>query len=187
MRLARLAGVGGILLGSFGSPATTPKVALVNASPAVVTGAGYTAGARFFVSYRSGATHVRRRVAASVAGRFRIVLAGVTFRRCDGLLLTAAGPSVRLASCAAGGRPVVTAKPGGLVSGARFVPGERASITVRVGDLVLRGSARAGSRGTLRTRFSLPRAACSDIEVRAVGALGSTATFTVAMPTCKKP
>jgi hypothetical protein len=181
-----LAGVG-IILGTFSSPATKPTVTLVDASPVVIAGSGYTAGAKFFVTYHSGGTRIRRHVVATLAGRYRVVLRGVAFTRCNGLQVTAPGAGLRVASCAAGGAPSVTARLGGLVSGSSFVPGERVAVTARLGDLVVRGSVRAGKSGAFSERLSLPRAACSDIDVRAVGALGSTATFTVAVPTCRKP
>src|SRR6185503_13824552 len=99
MRVARLAGVGGIILASGSAPATAPSIRLVQASPVVIAGAGYTAGARFYVTYRSGGTQVRRRVVASLAGRYRLVLHGVTFERCSGLQLIAPGASLRVAPC----------------------------------------------------------------------------------------
>ena len=80
MRFARLAGVG-IILGSSAGPAAKPTVALIDASPVVIAGSGYTAGAKFVVTYRSGSTQVRRHVVATLAGRYRIVLAGVAWRR----------------------------------------------------------------------------------------------------------
>jgi hypothetical protein len=180
-------GVGGIILGSFAGPAGKPALSLVDASPVVIAGSGYTAGAKFFVTYHSGATQARRHVVATLTGRYRVVLKGVTFKRCNGLQLVAPGASVRVASCANGARPSVTAEPGGLVSGSAFVPDERVAVIARMGDLVARGSARAGSGGTFSDRLSLPRAACTDIYVRATGALGSSASFTVAMPACRKP
>lgn len=96
MRFA--AGVG-IVLGVLAAPATKPAVALVQASPVMIAGSGYTAGAKFYVTYRSGPTQVRRQVVASVAGRYRVVLKGVTFERCNGLKLTAPGASLQLAPC----------------------------------------------------------------------------------------
>ena len=101
MRLARLAGVGGIILASGAAPATKPTVTLLDASPVVIAGSGYTAGAKFYVTYRSGATQVRRHVVASLAGRYRIVLTGVTFERCSGLQVTAPGASLQVAPCTA--------------------------------------------------------------------------------------
>ena len=101
MQFARLAGVGGIILGSAGAPATKPQVVLVDASPVVIAGSGYTAGAKFYVTYQSGATRVRRDVVASLAGRYRIVLKGVTFARCSGLRVAAPGASLAVASCTA--------------------------------------------------------------------------------------
>lgn len=98
MRLARLAGVGGIILAS-GAPATKPVIRLVQASPVVIAGSGYTAGARFHVTYRSGSTVVRRNVVASLAGRYRVVLPNVTYERCSALQLTAPGASFRMAPC----------------------------------------------------------------------------------------
>ena len=100
MQLARLAGVG-IILGSFGGPAAKPTITLTDASPVAIAGSGYTAGARFFVTYRSGATQVRQNVVASLAGRYRVVLNGVTFERCSGLRLSAPGASLAVASCTA--------------------------------------------------------------------------------------
>ena|SRR5689334_20316349 len=99
MRFARLAGVGGFILGSFGSTASKPAVTLVHSSPVVIAGSGYTAGARFVVDYRSGTTHARRRVTVTIAGRFRLVLEGVRFTRCNGLTLKAAGASLQIAPC----------------------------------------------------------------------------------------
>jgi len=96
MRFA--AGVG-IVLGVLASPAAKPAVRLVDTSPVVIAGSGYTAGAKFYVTYRSGATDVRRNVVASLAGRFRVVLTGVTFDRCKGLQVSAPGASLRLAAC----------------------------------------------------------------------------------------
>lgn len=98
MRLARLAGVGGIILVS-GTPATTPVIKLVQAAPVVIAGSGYTAGAKFYVTYRSGSTVVRRRVVASLTGRYRVVLANVTYERCRALQLSAPGASLRVAPC----------------------------------------------------------------------------------------
>ena len=99
MRLGRYAAGVGIGLGLIGAPATKPAVALVNASPVVIAGSGYTAGARFSITYRSGTTRVRREVVASLAGRYRVLLPGVTFERCRGLELSAPGASLRLAPC----------------------------------------------------------------------------------------
>ncbi|HST15330.1 MAG TPA: hypothetical protein VLJ44_10830 [Gaiellaceae bacterium] len=98
MQFARLAGVG-IILGSFGGPAAKPTITLADASPVVIVGSGYTAGARFFVTYRSGVTQVRRNVVASLTGRYRVVLAGVSFKRCSSLRVTAPGASLAVAQC----------------------------------------------------------------------------------------
>jgi hypothetical protein len=98
MQFARLAGVG-IILGSFAGPTAKPTVTLIDASPVVIAGSGYTAGAKFFVTYRSGSTQARRRVVASLTGRYRIVLAGVAFERCSGLQVTAPGAALELAPC----------------------------------------------------------------------------------------
>jgi hypothetical protein len=177
----------GLIVGSSSSSAAKPTIALVQASPVVVTGSGYTAGARFFVSYRSGGPVVRRRVIATIAGRYRVVLKGVTFKRCNGVQLAAPGASLRVASCTAGGRPAVRAQPDGLVSGSEFVPTERVALSARMGDLIVRASATADRGGAFTAQLPWPRAACTDIDVRAVGALGSTASYTVVMPTCRKP
>jgi hypothetical protein len=98
VRFARVAGVG-IILGPASASVTKPTVTLVHASPVVIAGSGYTAGAKFYVTYRSGSTQVRRHVVASLAGRYRVILTGVTFRRCSGLRLTAPGASLRRPSC----------------------------------------------------------------------------------------
>jgi hypothetical protein len=177
----------GLIVGSSASPAAKPTVTLVHASPVVVAGAGYTAGARFFVSYRSGATVVRRRVTATIAGRYRVVLSGVTFKRCNGVQLAAPAASLRVASCAAGGSPSVAVQPGGRVSGSAFVPGERVRVSMQVGGLVKWQSLKAGPGGGFTSQVTLPRAGCADIDVRAVGGLGSTASYTIAMPSCRKP
>jgi len=153
----------------------------------VIAGAGYSAGAKFVVTYRSGSTQVRRHVVASLAGRYRVVLKGVIFKRCDGLQVLAPAASLRVASCAVGGHPAVTAQPGGIVSGAAFVPTERVALSARIGDLVVRTATTAGRNGAFTAQLPWPRAACTDIDVRAVGALGSIATFTVTMPSCRKP
>lgn len=109
MRFARLAGVGIIVGPSFGAPTTRPAVTLVDASPVVIAGSGYTAGAKFFVTYRSGAVQIRRHVVATLAGRYRVVLKGVTFERCNGLQLTAPGASLRVPACTAGSKLVLSA------------------------------------------------------------------------------
>jgi hypothetical protein len=191
MRFARHAavgwGVGGWILGSFGAPAAKPTVSLLHASPVVISGAGYTAGARVLVTYRSGASVSRGRVSASIAGRFRVVLKGVAFKRCDGLQLGAGGASLRVRSCAAGGRPTVTARLGGLVSGSAFVPGERVKVAAQIGGLVKWESVKAGPRGAFTSHVLVPRAACTDADITAVGALGSRASHTVATPACGRP
>jgi len=101
MRFARLAGVGIIVGSPFGAPAAKPTVALAGASPVVIVGSGYTAGAKFSVTYRSGATLVRRHVVASLSGRYRLVLKGVAYGRCSGFQLTAPGASLQAAPCTA--------------------------------------------------------------------------------------
>jgi hypothetical protein len=48
-------------------------------------------------------------------------------------------------------------------------------------------SLKAGPGGGFTSQVTLPLAGCADIDVRAVGGLGSTASYTIAMPTCRKP
>jgi hypothetical protein len=175
------------VLATFAAPATKPAVMLVDASPVTIAGSGYTAGAKFSVTYRSGATRIRRRVVATLAGRYRVVLRGVAFKRCSGLQLTAPGAAIRVSSCADGGRPTVTAQPGGVVSGTSFVPAERVAISARVGDLVARASTTAGRSGAFTAQLPWPRRSCANIDVRAMGALGSSASYTVVMPACRQP
>jgi hypothetical protein len=73
------------------------------------------------------------------------------------------------------------------VSGSAFVPSEHIALSADTGVLVLRANATAGRNGAFSTQLPWPQHACANIAVRAVGALGSSATFTVAMPACRKP
>jgi hypothetical protein len=74
-----------------------------------------------------------------------------------------------------------------VVSGTSFVPAERVAISARVGDLVARASSTAGRSGAFTAQLPWPRRSCANIDVRAVGALGSSASYTVVMPACRQP
>jgi len=165
-----------------------PSVALLRARPVTLAGTGYRPGAHLIVSYRSGATSVRRSVTASAAGRFGLVLPGVRFRRCDGVTLVAGAAQLRVDACSAGGRPLLTADPGGRVAGTAFVPGERVVVTARPsgGDTVTR-AVTATARGTFVASVAVPAHACAEVTYRATGSLGSTAAYVTPAPDCMAP
>jgi hypothetical protein len=177
-----------VALAGTASAARTPAVALVRPSPAVVAGTGYAPHTRVAVVYRSGGTSVRRVVVSSRAGTFRLTLRGVGFSRCDGLSLRAGAAAISAKPCAVpGGRPTVSADPGGLVAGTAFVPGERVAVSGRRGSDEASASAVAGAGGSFQVRLRLAAAACTATDVRAVGSLGSTASGSTAAPDCSSP
>jgi hypothetical protein len=188
MRTAFAAVVAAVLATTAQAATGGPRVALVRASPVTLSGSGYRASARVLVSYRSGAAVARRTVVATGRGTFRLVLPGVAFRRCDGLAVAAGAGALRVASCAAGGRPQLTADPGGSVSGLAFVPGERVVVSARPsgGEAVTRTVA-ASAKGTFGVRLATSPSACAEVTYRATGALGSTATYVSAAPDCMAP
>jgi hypothetical protein len=188
MRTA-LAAVAAALLAATASAAVGgPRVALVHPAPVTFAGSGYRANAHIVVAYRSGSTVARRTVVASVRGSFRLALPGISFRRCDGASVSAGAASLRVASCAAGGRPRLTADPGGAVSGLSFVPGERVVVVARPsGGQAATRTVAASPRGTFEVRVGTSSSACAEITYRAIGSLGSTATFVASAPDCMAP
>jgi hypothetical protein len=74
----------------------------------------------------------------------------------------------------------------GSVLGSAFVPGERVRVTARTGAAdPVAAVVEAGTTGRFAARLHLPSAQCADVFYRAVGALGSRATFTLTAPDCK--
>jgi hypothetical protein len=188
MRTALAAVVAVLLAATAQAAAGGPRVTLVRAAPATLSGGGYPAGARVAVAYRSGSSAVRRTVVASSRGSFQLVLPGISFRRCDGLTVTAGAAALRVASCAAGERPRLSADPAGGVSGLSFVPGERVVVAARPsgGQSVTRTVA-ASSKGTFDVRVPVAGSACAEVTYRATGSLGSTATYVASAPDCMTP
>jgi hypothetical protein len=165
-----------------------PRIALVSADPAVVTGAGFAPHARVVVSYRSGATKASRTVVASRRGAFRLVLGTIAFKRCSGLSLTAGTARIRVGSCAAGGAPELIGNPGGQIAGSRFVPGEVVKVTAKLGtSKPISGTAVAGGNGAFSLRLPLTARACSALLLHASGSLGSSATYELPAPDCMAP
>jgi hypothetical protein len=167
--------------------AAQPAVRLVQASPVVVAGTGFKPGTNVTVRYVSGTARLRRAVTANRAGSFRATFAGVVFSRCRGLQLVAGPASLGVPTCSAmNGRPRLLGSLSGSVSGAAFVPGEHVVLTGRVsGANTTAAAAVATAAGTFSTRLDLPHMQCAEVFYRAVGALGSQATFSVPAPECK--
>src|SRR4051794_19651261 len=188
MRVLLAASVAALVAATAAAGSPAPRVSLAAADPAVVVGAGFAARAHLVVAYRSGATSVKRAVVASRAGTFRLVLARVAFRRCDGVTLAAGTARLRVASCALGGRPEITGDPGGTVVGGAFVPGGRGVVEAALGggDPVST-TVVAGSRGAFQAHLPLTARGCSELELHAQGSLGSTASFVLPAPDCMQP
>ena len=165
-----------------------PIVRLVQASPVVVQGNGFKPGSSVTVRYVSGAARLRRAVTANRAGAFRVTFGGIVFARCKGLQLIAGPAALAVPTCSSpNGRPLLLGGLSGAVSGAAFVPGEHVVVTGRVSgaNAASVAAAVAGSNGTFSTRLGLPHVQCAQVFYRAVGALGSQATFSVPAPACK--
>jgi hypothetical protein len=169
---------------------TPPHVALVQAAPVVVAGGGFTPGHAVSVGYVSGAQHARREVRANAQGAVRAVFDGFAFVRCRGASVRAAGAAalVILPCSAPGGEPTVEGTIAGVVRGSAFVPGEHVVLMGRVSDAdPVTTKLDAESDGSFATRLAVPRRECGELFLRAVGSLGSIATFTLARPDCKSP
>jgi hypothetical protein len=188
MRVLLAASIATLVTAAAAAGSSAPRVVLAGADPAVVTGSGFAARAHVVVAYHSGATSMRRPVVASRTGTFRLVLARVAFKRCDGLTLTAGAARLRVASCALGGHPEISGNPGGEVAGSAFVPGERVVVTAKLGTRApVTSTVVAGSRGAFQAQLPLTPQACSQLELRATGSLGSTATYVLPAPDCMQP
>lgn len=188
MRTALTAVVVALLAATAQAATGGPRVVLVRASPVTLAGNGYRANANVVVSYRSGASVVRRAVVTSGRGAFRLVLPGISFHRCDGVSVAAGAATLRVASCSAGGRPRLTGDPGGGVSGLSFVPGERVVLIARPsgGEAVTRMVA-ASTKGTFVLHLALAATTCAEVIYRATGSLGSSATYVASAPDCMAP
>ncbi|MDX6475231.1 MAG: hypothetical protein QOH95_742 [Gaiellaceae bacterium] len=169
---------------------TRPTIALVQASPVVVRGSGFAPGRAVAVTYASGATHARRIATAGAQGAVSVVFRGLRFDRCRGAKIHAQAASdlVILPCTAPNGRPHVSGTLAGLVRGVAFVPGEHVRVTVQVSDSdPVTATIDAGPTGDFAAQVPIKHAPCAEIFFRAVGSLGSTATFTAASPACKAP
>jgi hypothetical protein len=167
-----------------------PRLLLVQASPVVVRGSGFTPGRAVAITYTSGATRLRRVATAGTGGAVRVVFGGLRFDRCRGAKIQApAADDLLILPCSArNGKPALAGTMTGVVRGIAFVPGEHVRVTGRVSDTnPVTAAVDAGLEGTFVARLALPHAACAEIFYRAVGSLGSAATFTVAAPACKAP
>ena len=167
-----------------------PRLTLLQASPVVVGGTGFTPGQRVSVRYTSGATHLRPSATATVRGTVRVVFGGVTFVRCRGAAIRAQETAevVILPCSVPNGKPRLSGTLTGLLRGVSFVPGERVRITGRVSDSdPVSATLDAGSAGAFVVRLAVQHAPCAELFYRAVGSLGSTATFSAAAPACKAP
>jgi hypothetical protein len=89
--------------------------------------------------------------------------------------LAATHPSVRL----------ISASPA-RVAGSGFHPRERVLVTVGAGADALRGTVRSSARGAFVVRFAkpVPRSACGQLVVSAVGARGDRAAWKSPPPSC---
>jgi hypothetical protein len=181
------AAVAALLAAAVAGGAAQPVVRLVQASPPVVAGTGFKPGSNVTVRYVSGPARLRRVVVATRAGAFRVTFGGVVFARCKGLQLTAGPAALGVPACSApNGRPLLLGGLTGAVSGAAFVPGEHVVVTGRVsGANAAVAPAVAGPDGKFSARLDLPHVQCAQVFYRAVGSLGSQATFSVPAPECK--
>jgi hypothetical protein len=188
VRTVLLVAATALLLVGVSAAARSPQVRLMRAVPATISGSGYGAREHVVVRYVSGSAVVSKAVVASRSGTFRLVLPGVSFARCAGLSVTAGAARLQAPSCAAGGKPRLAADPGGSVSGAAFVPGERVVVTARPsGGNSSSETVTAASSGRFAVRLSFGSARCAEITFRAVGSLGSTASYVTAAPDCMAP
>ena len=171
-----------------GSP--QPRIALVQASPVVVSGSGFAPGHTVTVTYASGSTRARRVATARALGVVRVVFKGLSFDRCRGATIQAptAAELVILPCSAPNGKPSLAGAITGVVRGSAFVAGEHVRVTARVSDAdPITQVVDADSGGTFVAHFALHRASCAEVFFRAVGSLGSAATLTLAAPACKSP
>ena len=127
--------LGGILAGASSS-SPTPSVWLTRASPVVASGSGFTAGKKLTVSYKAGTVRRHLTVRANARGAFRVVFAGLTFKRCNGATLTAGAAELLVQPCtSAGTRPSLAAGRLGIVRGWAFVPREQVVVTGRLSGM----------------------------------------------------
>src|SRR6476659_10132077 len=118
--------------------AESPRLTLLQASPVVVGGTGFTPGEKVSVRYTSGRTYLRRAVTATARGTVRVVFGGVTFVRCRGAAIRAEETAeVVIRPCSVpDGRPRLSGTLTGLLRGVSFVPGEHVRLTGRVSFVV---------------------------------------------------
>jgi hypothetical protein len=175
---------------SAAAGAAAPRLTLLQASPVVVGGTGFTPGEKVSVGYTSGRTHLRRAATATARGTVRVVFGGVTFVRCRGAAIRAQETAevVILPCSVPNGRPRLSGTLTGLLRGVGFVPGEHVRLTGRVSDGdPVSATIDAGTSGAFVVRLPVQHAPCAELFYRAVGSLGSTATFSAAAPACKAP
>jgi hypothetical protein len=190
MRIAYSLGtvIAALLLATVAGGAGQPVVRLVQAAPVVIAGTGFKPGGSVTVRYVSGTARLRRAVTANGAGAFRVTFGGIVFARCKGLQLIAGSAALGVPTCSApNGRPELRGALTGSVSGSAFVPGEHVMVTGRISGATptsVAAAAVAAANGTFSTRLDLPHLHCAQVFYRAVGALGSQATFTVPAPEC---
>ena len=186
MRVALLSAL--LALAAGGS--APPHLQLAQAAPVVVVGTGFAPGRSVTVAYRAGTQQAQRVARADRNGRLRVAFHGLSFDRCRGASIRAAGATalVVLPCGVPGGRPTVSATIAGLVRGSAFVPGEHVSVTARVSDTdPVTAKLDAGGDGSFATQLRLPSSRCGELFVRASGSLGSVAAFSFAGPACKNP
>ena len=69
-RLVVICSIGALV--AVGGAAASPTLRLVERSPAVVEGSGFTSGTRVVVTVRAPSVHLTRSVAVARGGRFRV-------------------------------------------------------------------------------------------------------------------
>ncbi len=188
MRTAYAAVAAALVAAAAAGAADGPGVSLVRAAPVVVSGHGYRGSSKVVVAYRSGSVYVRRTVTTSARGGFLVTLRGISFDRCDGLTLVAGTARLSVRACTAGGRPGLSADPGGLVVGTSFVPGEHVVVQARPSaGAAVSAAATANASGRFTIRMPVPRTACAEVSYRASGSLGSQAVYGAPAPDCVAP
>jgi hypothetical protein len=190
MRRLVLTAVIALVTAAGAAGSTRPQVALLQASPVAIGGTGFQPGRAVTVTYSVGSKRITRVAKPGARGGFTLVLRGVSFDRCRGASVRAAGAAalVVLPCTAPGGKPSIGGTIAGFVRGAAFVPGEHVRVTGRVSDAdPVTAIVDAAENGSFALRLDLPSSRCGELFYRAVGSLGSTATFTFDGPACKTP
>jgi hypothetical protein len=171
------------VVSAAGGAAGRPVLRLVRADPVVLTGTGFAPLKRVTVRFGT-----RKAVIVTTrAGSFRLGFA-LKFVRCAGATASAGGAVLRVPPCAsAAPRLFYGFESAGTVRGQNFVPYERVQVSGRAGSSAFSSVGNADGSGRFAQHISVPSVRCAEVFVRAIGALGSSASVSRAAPDCKSP